>query len=363
MPRPLRRSAAACRSSLPHWCPRPLIESFWPKVERRAGATGNLGAALAQARHLLEIEWGSRTLEVPQGQVCDTESFRWFAAHLLAELPRFAAVYNGAVHEFRRAHRIRNTAQPVPDLTINGAWHEAPLWIWTSENPRRRRFFVRRHADRLQLCDCEGLKLDLPLAAGDLRPTVERLGELGRAGVKIRSRALVTTLWARLVLGDLFIHGIGGANYDQVTDLLMARFFGLAPPGLTVVSATLHLPVAHPAAAADDLRTIRQQLRELEFHPESHADVPLDDAQGRQWAELVALKRRWIDTPPTRAARRRAVGPFARPMRRCSRWWPRRANVCSRWNKKCGARARSSACSVGANMPSVSSPPRRCKNF
>ena len=64
-----------------------------------------------------------------------------------------------------------------------------------------------------------------------------------RGGVRIRSRALVTTLWARLALGDLFIHGIGGAKYDRVTDLLIERFFGLRPPGLLVLSATLHLPI------------------------------------------------------------------------------------------------------------------------
>ena len=289
------------REQLAALVPRPLIATYWPLVERRAAATGNLGAALAQARHLLETEWGARTLELPQGQVCDTESFRWFAAHLMSELPRFIEVHNGAVHEFRRAHRIRNAAQPVPDLAIDGAWHEAPCWIWTQANPRRRRFFVRRHAERLQLCDCEGLKLDLPLLAGDLRPTVDKLGELSRAGVKIRSRALITTLWARLVLGDLFIHGIGGANYDQVTDMLIERFFGVAPPGLTVVSATLHLPVTHPLAATDDLRAIRRQLRELEFHPEANGDAPRDTDARREWTELVALKRRWIDTPPTRA--------------------------------------------------------------
>ena len=59
-----------------------------------------------------------------------------------------------------------------------------------------------------------------------------------RQGVKIRSRALVTTLWARLALSDLFLHGIGGAKYDQVTDRLIESFFDLAPPAIMVLSAT-----------------------------------------------------------------------------------------------------------------------------
>jgi hypothetical protein len=276
----------------------PLIDEFWPMVQRRLAATGNLGAALAQARHLLELEWGSATLELPQGRVCDTESFRWFAAHLLAELPRFIQVYNSVVHEYRVAHRIRNAAQPVPNLAIEGDWHEAPFWIWTAENPHRRRFFVKRAADGLMLCDCEGLKLHLPLAGG-LQPAVDRLGEWAADGVKIRSRALVTTLWGRLVLSDLFLHGIGGANYDQVTDRLMQRFFGVAPPGLMVLSATLHLPVAHRSGSVDDLRGLTRELRDLEFHPEKQPH-PAEEPARTQWLQWVDAKRRWIDTPPTR---------------------------------------------------------------
>ena len=68
--------------------------------------------------------------------------------------------------------------------------------------------------------------------------------------MRIRTRALITTLAARLLLGDLFLHGIGGAKYDHVTDRLIADFFGLEPPGYMVVSGTLHLPVTHQPAQA-----------------------------------------------------------------------------------------------------------------
>ena len=70
------------------------------------------------------------------------------------------------------------------------------------------------------LSDRQAVEIRLPLTPdGDAARAVEQLADWGRRGVKIRSRALITTLWARLVLGDLFLHGIGGAKYDQVTDL------------------------------------------------------------------------------------------------------------------------------------------------
>ena len=45
-------------------------------------------------------------------------------------------------------------------------------------------------------------------------------------GFKIRTRALTTTMFARLFLADLFIHGIGGGIYDELTDRIIERYYG-----------------------------------------------------------------------------------------------------------------------------------------
>ena len=256
----------------------PLIGQYWPLVRARMQETDNLGACLAQARHQLEGAFlgglgGLETLEVPQSSVCAGEAFQWFTAHLLARLPEFRAIHNEAVREYRRAHRVRSLSHPVPELAEEGSWLEAPLWVWTAADPRRRRLWARSTGDEMVLSDRQSWEARLPLRAdGHAGRAVERLLELQRGGVRIRSRALVTTLWARLALGDLFIHGIGGAKYDRVTDLLIQRFFGLRPPGFTVVSATLLLPIQRDRVTDDDLRAIRRQLRDLTYHPERYLD-------------------------------------------------------------------------------------------
>src|SRR5207244_11160094 len=58
---------------------------------------------------------------------------------------------------------------------------------------------------------------------------------------QLRPRALTLTLFARVCLGDFFIHGIGGGKYDEVTDVIIRDYFGLDPPAYQVLSATLHL--------------------------------------------------------------------------------------------------------------------------
>ena len=44
-------------------------------------------------------------------------------------------------------------------------------------------------------------------------------------------------MYARVVLGDLFLHGIGGGKYDELTDAIVGRFLGVAPPEFAVVTA------------------------------------------------------------------------------------------------------------------------------
>ncbi len=70
--------------------------------------------------------------------------------------------------------------------------------------------------------------------------------QLEARGIKVRSRALTTTLYARLFLADLFVHGIGGGKYDELTDELIQGFFECEPPIYLVFSATRWLPLPRP---------------------------------------------------------------------------------------------------------------------
>ena len=279
--------------------PNPLVREFWPLVVQRAKACNNLGECIAQARHLQEAAWGATTLEIPQSRVCGLPSFNWFTSHLLAHLPRLWEQYNRSVADYRRENHVRSTAHPVPDLAIQDDWLEAPFWIWDRDNPRRRRLFVRQRGDEIVLSDRKGIEHALALQPeGDVDRAAGQLAELAAQGLRLRTRALITTLFARVCLGDLFLHGIGGAKYDLVTDLLIERFFGIKPPCFMTLTATLRLPVASSGATTDDARRLEHQLRELNYHPERFVDLS-DNGNGAA-DRLITEKRRWIDTPATR---------------------------------------------------------------
>lgn len=287
----------------------PLVESLWPATRGSNGQPRQLGRRLARARHIQEQSWGNATLELPQSAVCSLPEFAWFVAHVLAHLPRFWSAHNDSLADYRRAHRLRNRAHPVPDLAETDGWLEAPFWIWSTDDPRRRPLFARQQGGKMLIGDRRQRSFTLPLSAdADAGPAVEQLLALSAQGVKIRTRALATTLFARLLLSDLFIHGIGGAKYDQATDQIARRFFGFTPPQFATVSATLRLPIGHARIDDAEPRRLRQQLRELRYHPEAFVEQDGKAATGKMSSamEIVDRKRRWISTPKaTDNARRR----------------------------------------------------------
>jgi hypothetical protein len=282
--------------------PEPLLGEYWPLAVAASRQCDRIGTALARARHQLEGRWGASTLEVPQSRLCALESFYWFAAHLLAQLPRLWDAYNEGLRQYRVANRVRSRAHPAPELGCEDDWLEAPFWVWTRADTRRRPLFVRSLNDRLVLSDRGAVEATIDLAAdATAHRAVEQLASLPEKGIRIRTRATITTMFARLVLGDLFVHGIGGAKYDEWTDRMIARFFGFEPPALIVATATLRLPVARPQRDEVAIGPLHRRLRELKYHPERAIcpEALTSKAARDAVAALVATKRRWVATAKT----------------------------------------------------------------
>jgi hypothetical protein len=135
--------------------------------------------------------------------------------------------------------------------------------------------------------------------------TVAAWQRLEAKGIKIRSRALMTTLFARLFLGDLFIHGIGGGKYDELTDEIIRRFYHIEPPGYMILSGTLHLPLPAFPNRPEDCRQLARQLRDLHWNPQRHLNDRLQKQRVEDVRELVTQKIEWIERQPADSLRRR----------------------------------------------------------
>lgn len=282
---------------------QPLIaEDIWKRacdVLRRGREGANLGLVLAQTRHWLEWRLGLRTLEIPLSTVAQTRHFRLFSAHLLVNLPSFSRLYNAALSEYRHINRIRSSTHPVPTLQEDDDWLEAPYYVWTTAEPQRRQLFVRQTRESMILTDRRGVKLVLDLSPDSLADNaIQKLSAAEALGIKLRPRALITTMYARLVLSDLFIHGMGGAKYDELTDLIIRRFFGIEPPAYVTATATFRLPIERPQVSIDDVQYSAHRIREIRYRPESFLNEPTIKKDGDVATKLIALaaeKRAHLD--------------------------------------------------------------------
>lgn len=260
--------------------PDPLLDDFWPRAVRRGAEVDAVGLRFSLARREIEASWGVSNLELPLGLLCQSDSFLWFASHLIAQLPRYQEVHNTCLTEYRAAHHIRSRHHPVAALARTDDWLEAPFWAWRAGQPRRRALLARQRARAIELriAGEDELLATLPLSPdGEACCAVERLRDLAAESVRLRTRALTTTMFARFFLGDLFIHGIGGAKYDELGDEIARRFFGVEPPDFLAMSLTLWLDLPAEPVTRQDLLRVDRQIRDLTFNPERYLHEPFAD--------------------------------------------------------------------------------------
>src|SRR3990170_2265961 len=184
-----------------------------------------------------------RLLDVPVSLVAETPSFRAFFLHIAADATRFLDIHNTHLEAYREQQRIRTEAQPFPNLTAEGNRIELPFWT----------------------------------VAGGRRQ--------------------------RLLLVDLFIHGVSGGRYDRVTDAVIAEFFGVPPPIYAVASATLYLPFAESADPEAARQSLQRMIQEARHNPERVLTEPTPEQR-----TLIEEKWQWI--------RRLEAPDLTRPERR-----------------------------------------------
>lgn len=288
------------RASLMDHVRHPLVDRLWIHARNASRQTGRLGLIIAQARHALEGELGLQTLELPLSQLCEQSSFACFSLELLRQLPRFHQIYNSKRAEYRTANGIRSESHPVQALTEKHAWLEAPWWVYRSDTPARKRLFAKLSGGNLLLSDQSGWQATIegPLDEDD---AVAQWQEFAVDGVLLRPRALITTMFVRMVVSDLFMHGIGGGKYDQLTDAIIREFFSVDAPPMCVATATLKLPLAAEVVGGSlvENRTASQHeidtLRRLRYHPEEHVAAPDSETQ-----QLLEAKHEMLRAIPPR---------------------------------------------------------------
>lgn len=279
-------------------------------IEAFAGVDGDYVSRWARGVGAIDRAIGEETpalVRVSEFEAGDCgKLWRRFVGHLLTNACGMAEHYNQALAEYRERRGIHGTRHPIPDLAIGGERVETPLWV-LGDGLARERLFAWERGGAVELF------------AGERRIGVCKGGAVSlEAGWAIRPRALALTTFLRLFACDVFVHGLGGAKYDQIADGWMRRAFGVEPPGYACATATLRLPLPRRGATVEQLACVRRMIRDRRYNPQRF----ISGASGRAVMAIAARagaieeSERLRETARSEHVQRRMVSAMIRELNR-----------------------------------------------
>ena len=257
------------------------FEDFINIAVTLSGETLQFSDLFTFARHAFLTRFGINNLEVPVSHISETDPFLNFFLHITANLKCFVDVYNAKLREYRKLKKISSKANPLPDLMEKGFVVEMPFWMWKRDEPRKNLFASVANESRVSII-CENKVVEHFDFGGRNGSTknLERLKTLISNGIKIRPKAIANTMYSRLFFSDLFVHGIGGAKYDLITDEIIREFFGAEPPEYATISATLHLPYKPFDVSGEDITKLKHVIKDMGYNPDRYASGEIMEDAG-----------------------------------------------------------------------------------
>ena len=216
----------------------------------------------------LIVRWshgiGAKLLELPLSAISSFPEVLALVADIINRADQFCSVHNETLGKFREDHRIRNSANPFPDLNVKPNRFELPLWTIGGPASDPTPLFVETGGNRTRLL---ADKETVHEFTGTL--TGEHLESLLLHGVQLIPRGALITSLLRLLFADLFVHGVGGGRYDKFTDEFVPAWWDVKPAPFVVASASTYL-FAQRRARLLELEALQRNLRDLMFNPQRH---------------------------------------------------------------------------------------------
>ncbi|MCL2647749.1 MAG: hypothetical protein FWD61_12185 [Phycisphaerales bacterium] len=244
---------------------------------------------MSGARRKFERAMGLTVHHVPTSLMCEMPEWWMFVWQWAINADQWTRIYNEELGAYRKRQGIKNDHHPMPDLVRkegDGDVFELPFWIYR-RGEARQRLMLRKDGEKVFMLH-DGVAYEF-----------NSLFTLHHSDLLVRPRALTLTMFVRLFLADLFVHGIGGALYDQITDGLLAKLFGQQLP-YACVSAAWLLPLGEggqPLENGGEINQLLSQRHHLLHNPQlaidpSTAEVAQRQALIRKIAESLATARR-----------------------------------------------------------------------
>ena len=267
------------------------VNKYIELIKKGEEFSKNAGEVLTFARRAFEIDFNITNLEIPVSKIAETEGFYHFLLSIIIDHCRFVDIYNNELAKYRKEKKIRSSANPFPDLKVNEEIYELPFWGW-HENGTRGTIYVRQINDlSLELLSNDLTCIGIVSTSGGGQ-NLEAIKKIVKTGFKIRPKAVTNTIFLRIFLSDVFVHGIGGAKYDLITDKIVKRFYDITPPGYITITSTLYPVLKTYNVKNDELQKLESDLKKMNYNPDKY--IPDDLIQNKVINDLVEEKYKLI---------------------------------------------------------------------
>jgi hypothetical protein len=216
-------------------------------------------------------------LEVPLSHLLQLEPVRNVLRSWVGDYERFVSTYNSTLESYRVDHKIKNAANPFPNMRVESLSVEAPFWLISSTG---------RAPLKIQRDKPSELRHDSYLAP----------------------RGSIVTLLLRGFCADFFIHGKGGGKYDPFVDRFAESYLGVSLPQFVVASSTRYV-FPERLAQFEEAIALKSRYKEIVSHTEkflgsgiftSEEEGVLQHFANERHALLIRLKS--AESPELRSA-------------------------------------------------------------
>jgi hypothetical protein len=248
----------------------------------------------------LIVRWNAgiagKTPEIPLSTICSFPEVLQFFAELLARPFEFARCYNDTLVAFRTDQKIRNVANPFPNLGIEESRCELPFWLIDPAKGTREIVSIRKQGfERFLEAGGEDVTEILPGNEG------ASLFSLLVGGKQLIPRGGLITATLRILFSDLFVHGTGGGRYDVFTSQFIRAWWKVEPTPFAVASASRYL-FDQERRQLSRLQEISDNIRDYQFNPQRYLGSGVFSSE-TETALRTALAEKELAVKELRSAR------------------------------------------------------------
>jgi len=251
--------------------PHPEIQSAFKGFEQQLHTLLEEGMAFTDAlpvlRNRFNAALGYRIKDHKISQLASSYPYAHYVWYIIKHIELYTSKYNAAVKENKN-----KDYQPVKFLQQQNGWYELPFWM--EKQGSRLPVSIYKDAQRL-IFRPEGAVQDIEIYTASKGETA--IIQNIRDCLVLYPKATSLTQIIRLFLSDIFVHGNGAVEYEQVNNTFLKKFFSMdSRLSFYSVTGDLYLPLTD---RLPDLRNLQKAykstqkwLRQVERSPEDYLD-------------------------------------------------------------------------------------------